>query len=77
MRRLRTGEDCPLYSKDNGDDGAAKVLESLQREDQLLVQRLADSMGRCVLALGESGRASAEGRAYRRRLEAARRVLEG
>jgi hypothetical protein len=34
------------------------------------------SLGKCVLGLTETGRASAESRMYRRRIDAARRVLE-
>jgi hypothetical protein len=49
----------------------------LQRDDQILVERLVASLGRCVLGLTEAGRASAEGRAYRRKIETARRILEG
>ncbi|KAJ2992474.1 hypothetical protein NUW58_g2156 [Xylaria curta] len=51
-------------------------MQMLQRDDQILVERLVASLGRCVLGLTEAGRASAEGRAYRRKIETARRVLE-
>jgi hypothetical protein len=54
-----------------------KIPDMLAREDQLLVQRLVGSLGKCILSLGESGRASADSRMYRRRLDTARRVLEG
>lgn len=54
-----------------------KPIDSLQREDQILVERLVASLGRCVLGLTESGRASAESRQHRRRIEMARRILEG
>jgi len=47
------------------------------REDKYLVERLVAGLGRCVLGLTESGRASAESRMYRRRIDAARRILEG
>ncbi|KAK4153938.1 hypothetical protein C8A00DRAFT_43191 [Chaetomidium leptoderma] len=62
-------------NNDNG--GGPHPLEALLREDKYLVERLVASMGRCVLGLTENGRASAESRMYRRRLDAARRVLEG
>ncbi|KAI0018429.1 hypothetical protein F4780DRAFT_523508 [Xylariomycetidae sp. FL0641] len=55
----------------------ADAIEALQRDDQILVERLVASLGRCVLGLTESGRASSENRMYRRRIEAARRLLEG
>lgn len=57
--------------------GTTAVMETLPRDDQFLVERLVASLGRCVLGLTESGRASAEGRMYRRRIDAARRILEG
>jgi hypothetical protein len=49
----------------------------LSKDDQILVERLVASLGKCVLGLQESGRASYDGRVWRRRLDAARRVLEG
>jgi hypothetical protein len=52
-------------------------VHMLAKEDQLLVERLVASLGKCVLGLQEDGRASYEGRVWRRRLDAARRVLEG
>lgn len=57
--------------------GTSAVMETLPRDDLFLVERLVASLGRCVLGLTESGRASAEGRMYRRRIDAARRILEG
>jgi hypothetical protein len=53
------------------------VLQALLREDKYLVERLVDGLGRCVLGLTENGRASVESRMYRRRIDAARRILEG
>ncbi|KAL8319229.1 hypothetical protein RB597_006151 [Gaeumannomyces tritici] len=52
-------------------------MQHLLREDQFLVERLVAGIGRCVLGLSENGRAGAESRMYRRRLDAARRILEG
>ncbi|KAL2165970.1 hypothetical protein VTG60DRAFT_3552 [Thermothelomyces hinnuleus] len=60
-----------------GNIGAPRPLEALLREDKYLVDRIVACLGRCVLGLTENGRASAESRMYRRRLDAARRVLEG
>ncbi|KAH8885104.1 hypothetical protein GQ53DRAFT_368913 [Thozetella sp. PMI_491] len=54
-----------------------QAMTALLREDQYLVERLVATLGRCVLGLTESGRASTESRMYRRRIEAARRILEG
>ncbi|CAK7211908.1 hypothetical protein SBRCBS47491_001283 [Sporothrix bragantina] len=60
-------------------NGASHVqaLQSLSKEDQYLVERLVGNLGRCVLGLSESGRASTESRVFRRRIDAARRILEG
>jgi hypothetical protein len=59
-----------------GENGPA-AMQMLGREDQLLVERLVASLGRCVLGLSDSGKASSESRMYRRRIDAARRILEG
>lgn len=56
---------------------SAEQLQNLHREDQIAVERLVASLGKCVLALGEGSRAGAEARTMRRRIDAARRVLEG
>lgn len=52
-------------------------VHMLAKEDQLLVERLVASLGKCVLGLQEAGQGDYEGRVWRRRLDAARRVLEG
>ncbi|KAF4627902.1 hypothetical protein G7Y89_g10254 [Cudoniella acicularis] len=52
-------------------------VHMLVKDDQILVERLVASLGKCVLGLQESGRGSYDGRVWRRRLDAARRVLEG
>ncbi|KAK3311226.1 uncharacterized protein B0T15DRAFT_67093 [Chaetomium strumarium] len=64
-------------SGDGGGGDGKHPLEALLREDKYLVERLVASLGRCVLGLTENGRASAESRMYRRRIDAARRILEG
>ncbi len=56
---------------------SAGQLQGLHREDQIAVERLVVSLGKCVLALGEGSRAGAEARLQRRRINAARRILEG
>ncbi|CAK7198598.1 hypothetical protein SEUCBS139899_001262 [Sporothrix eucalyptigena] len=64
----------------NGSSGGsshAQALQALSKEDQYLVERLVGNLGRCVLGLSESGRASTESRVFRRRIDAARRILEG
>jgi hypothetical protein len=52
-------------------------VDMLAKEDQLLVEKLVASLGKCVLGLQEAGHASFDGRIWRRRLDAARRILEG
>lgn len=59
------------------ESGTTAVMETLPRDDQFLVERLVASLGRCVLGLTENSRASTEARMYRRRIDAARRILEG
>ncbi|PSR79427.1 hypothetical protein BD289DRAFT_94725 [Coniella lustricola] len=75
-----------IYSNENRADAASNlvehsgttaVIETLHRDDQLLVERLVASLGRCVLSMTESSRASTEARMYRRRIDAARKILEG
>lgn len=58
-------------------NGTTAVLETLPRDDQFMVERLVASLGRCVLGLTENSKTSVEARMYRRRLDAARRILEG
>lgn len=59
------------------DDASPAAMQTLLKEDRYMVERLVGNLGRCVLGLTESGRASAESRMYRRRIDAARRILEG
>ncbi|KAI0545770.1 hypothetical protein F4679DRAFT_453321 [Xylaria curta] len=71
-------ETASVYEKENRHDGGKVApMQMLPKDDQILVERLVASLGRCVLGLTESGRASAEGRAYRRKIETAYRILEG
>jgi hypothetical protein len=52
-------------------------VHMLARDDQILVERLVASLGKCVLGLQEAEKGSYESRVWRRRLDAARRTLEG
>ncbi|CAG8957597.1 hypothetical protein HYFRA_00010463 [Hymenoscyphus fraxineus] len=52
-------------------------VHMLARDDQVLVERLVASLGKCVLGLQEAAPGSYDLRVWRRRLDAARRVLEG
>lgn len=63
--------------KDGAERGGTTVIQALNRDDQILVQRLVAGLGRCVLGLSEAGQASSEGRMYRRRLYEAKKLLEG
>ncbi|KAL2759126.1 hypothetical protein ACRALDRAFT_1075403 [Sodiomyces alcalophilus JCM 7366] len=60
-----------------GGAGDSTAIQQLARDDQILVERLVASLGKCVLGLSESGKASPEARMYRRRILAAQRLLEG
>lgn len=53
------------------------AVSMLAKEDRALVEGLIAGLGQCVLKLSENSRASTEGRLNLRRLEAARRILEG
>ncbi|KAK8098499.1 uncharacterized protein PG998_013985 [Apiospora kogelbergensis] len=57
--------------------GDQEAMGMLPKEDQILVQRLVASLGKCVLGITENGRASSESRLYRRRIDQARKILEG
>lgn len=59
------------------DSGFPSTVSMLAKEDQVLVEGLIAGLGQCVLKLSEGSRASTEGRLNLRRLEAARRILEG
>ncbi|PQE25755.1 2-oxoacid dehydrogenase acyltransferase protein [Rutstroemia sp. NJR-2017a BBW] len=52
-------------------------VHMLAPDDQKLVERLVASLGKCVLGMQEAGPGSYDTRMWRRRLDAARRVLEG
>lgn len=81
-RNTSTSTSISLHSTDSAtslieESGTTAVMETLPRDDQFLVERLVASLGRCVLGLTENSRASTEARMYRRRIDAARRILEG
>jgi hypothetical protein len=76
------GETNSIYEKvhENNHGGIqdrTAPIEALPKEDQLLVERLVASLGKCVLGLTESGRVSPESTVFRKRIERARRLLEG
>lgn len=51
-------------------------INFLRQEDHILVQKLLDSLGKCIFRLADHRRANSERRMYRRRLEIARSTLE-
>lgn len=71
-------DDTTLTDEHSGSERLeVSPVHMLAREDQILVERLVASLGKCVLGLQEAGRTSYDSRVWRRRLDAARRVLEG
>ncbi|KAF5870175.1 uncharacterized protein Bfra_010321 [Botrytis fragariae] len=52
-------------------------VQMLSKDDQLLVERLVASLGKCVLELQDTEAGNYDSRIWRRRLDAARRVLDG
>jgi hypothetical protein len=71
-------EAASLGGIENGqNNGNASAVPGLDKESQILVERLVASLGKCVLGLTESSRAGSEARMYRRRIDTARRILEG
>lgn len=74
---LLRGTTNGLDSGSSSPGQSAVAMQGLAKEDQIAVQRLVASLGKCVLGLGEASKASSEARLLRRRLDAARRILEG
>ena len=75
---LRTIRDSLLSEASSLCRGKGSALmDSLPKEDQLLVHQLVESLGKCMLGLTENGRTSPKARVHRRRLDAARKLLEG
>ncbi|KAK7426408.1 hypothetical protein QQZ08_007163 [Neonectria magnoliae] len=83
-RELEQISECLMHEtsaacekESGGADGHTPAVHLLPKEDQAMVERLVASLGRCVLGLTEVSRASTESRMYRRRIETARRILDG
>lgn len=68
-----------LLSQMRPDDGMTRPALQMSKEDGDLVERLLESLGKVCLQLREDkgGASKYEGRVWRRRLDAARRVLDG
>lgn len=52
-------------------------INMLKRDDQILVEGVVAAVGKCVIGLQDADTNSYEAKVWRRRLDAARRVLEG
>ncbi|UKZ51798.1 hypothetical protein TrVGV298_005562 [Trichoderma virens] len=83
LKRIRDSlltDASSIYSQNssNGRGGQSPALQVLSKDVQFTVERLVASLGKCVLALGEADGAHPGGHElYKRRIEAALRVLEG
>ena len=66
-----------IDGKGEGERAQSSTIHMLARDDQVLVESLVASLGKCVLGLKEAGKGEYERRTWRRRLDAARRTLEG
>ncbi|KAG5921336.1 hypothetical protein E4U42_005883 [Claviceps africana] len=71
-------ETASIRDKDSVGSGPnSPAIQTLSREDQLLVEQVVASLGRCVLGLSESARqGTGDVDHYRRRIEAAKKLLE-
>ncbi|PTB64457.1 hypothetical protein BBK36DRAFT_1171024 [Trichoderma citrinoviride] len=82
-KRLRDSlltDASSLYSQNssNGRGGQSPALQVLSKDVQQTVERVVASLGKCVLALGEADGTHPGGHElYKRRIEAALRVLDG
>ncbi|KAF4594617.1 hypothetical protein GQ602_000230 [Ophiocordyceps camponoti-floridani] len=71
-----TASICDKESLNSG-GGHSSAMQTLSKADQLMVEQVVASLGRCVLGLTEASRTGpASGEEFRRRIDAARRVLE-
>ena len=72
-----TSDTTTLVDRAGDDRLQTSPVHMLAKDDQILVERLVASLGKCVLGLQEAENGTYEARVWRRRLDAARRVLEG
>ncbi|KAH8594315.1 hypothetical protein B0O99DRAFT_742198 [Bisporella sp. PMI_857] len=70
-------DSTTLNDSQNGEHLQTSPVAMLTKDDRLLVEKLVASLGKCVLGLQEAGQGSYEGKIWRRRLDAARRILDG
>ncbi|KJK88771.1 hypothetical protein H633G_07318 [Metarhizium anisopliae BRIP 53284] len=71
-------ETRSICDKDSAGSGPqSPAIQTLSREDQVLVEQVVASLGRCVLGLSEATRLGTGNHAeYRERIEAARKLLQ-
>lgn len=74
---LQNGSSASPNDLAGGDRAQSSPVQMLSKDDQLLVESLVASLGKCVLGLQDASGGGYEGRVWRRRLDAARRTLEG
>ncbi|KHO00115.1 uncharacterized protein MAM_02038 [Metarhizium album ARSEF 1941] len=68
---------CDQDSAGAGSGPQSPAIQTLSREDQMLVEQVVTSLGRCVLGLSEASRLGTGNHdEYRERIEAARKLLE-
>jgi hypothetical protein len=72
-----TSDTTTLVDRQGEERLQTSPVHMLAKDDQILVERLVASLGKCVLGLQEAETGTYEARVWRRRLDAARRVLEG
>ncbi|KAK2589799.1 hypothetical protein QQS21_012525 [Conoideocrella luteorostrata] len=71
-------ETVSICDRDSAGSGPqSPAIQTLSREDQMLVEQVVASLGRCVLGLSEAARqGTGNQNQYRQRIEAARKLLE-
>ncbi|EHL02406.1 hypothetical protein M7I_1481 [Glarea lozoyensis 74030] len=74
---ILTSDSMTLVDRQGEERLQTSPVHMLAKDDQILVERLVASLGKCVLGLQEAEIGTYEARVWRRRLDAARRVLEG
>ncbi|POR31965.1 Uncharacterized protein TPAR_07821 [Tolypocladium paradoxum] len=72
-------ETASICDKESINGGSrSPAIQTLSREDQMMVERVVACLGRCVLGLTEASRTNPGSQnEFRRRIDAARKVLEG
>lgn len=74
---LMNGTAVACRSNTDKEGEMPTAMKLLAKDDRAGVEGIIAGLAKCVLGLSEMSRASAEGRLYRKRIDAARRILEG